>query len=306
MTPKKIAVSTDFSESSRKTFPAAASCARRFGAELHVIHLAHIPPALISPWPEVGPYLVPDDFFGDAAKKLDEFSRSEEAFRGLDVKTEIVRGETVDALREHLVREGFDLLIMAPQGLSGVKRFLLGSFTDRMLRITPCPVLVYHAPQAGEPPPFDPRRILVPYDFSPTSRAALDLARNWAAGEGRSARLIFVVEHQATVYEYAARWEGTFQEYLARVREEALRRLKKHIAESWKGIEAEAVVVDGDPVEKILAEAESWPADLLFMGTHSKTGIELLLGGTAQKVIRRAHCPVLVTRGPQGEAGAGG
>ena len=101
-------------------------------------------------------------------------------------------------------------------------------------------------------------------------------------------------------------WEGTFQEYLARVQDEALRRLKKQIAESWKGIEAEAAVVDGDPVEKILAEAEAWRSDLLVMGTHSKTGIERLLGGTAQKIIRRAHCPVLVTRGAEGGAGAGG
>ena len=117
MKPKKIAVTTDFSESSRKTFPAAANCARTFGAELHVLHLAHIPPALISPWPEVGPYLVPDDFFGDAAKKLEEFVRSEEVFRSLDVRAAIVRGETVDALQEHLVLEEFDLLVMAPQGL---------------------------------------------------------------------------------------------------------------------------------------------------------------------------------------------
>jgi len=294
---KKIAVTTDFSESSRKTFSAAASCVRRFGAELHVLHLAQVPPSLISPWPEVGPYLVPDDFFGDAAKKLEEFVRTDEAFRGLGVKTAIVRGETVDALREHLVREGFDLLVMAAQGLSAMKRLILGSFTDRMLRVAPCPVLVFHPPATGEPPPFDPRRILVPHDFSPPSRAALDLAREWAAGDGRSARLLFVVEHQASVYEYAARWEGTFQEHLARVHEEALRRLRKQIAEGWKGIQAEPAVVDGDPVEKILAEAASLPADLIVMGTHSKTGIEGLLGGTAQKVIRRAPCPVLATHG---------
>jgi nucleotide-binding universal stress UspA family protein len=106
-----------------------------------------------------------------------------------------------------------------------------------------------------------------------------------------------VVEHQASVYEYAARWEGTFQEHLERVRKEALRRMQKHIAESWKGMNAEAAVIEGDPVEKILAEVDAWRADLIVMGTHSKTGIERLLGGTAQKVIRRAPCPVLVTRG---------
>lgn len=301
MNPRKIAVTTDFSESSRKTFPAAAALARRFGAEIHVLHLAHVPPSLISPWPEVGPFLVPDDFFGDAAKKLDEFTRSEEAFRGIaELKPRIVRGETVDALRDFLVAEKIDLLVMAPQGLSAVKRFLLGSFTERMLRVAPCPVLVYHAPAKGDPAPFDPHRILASHDFSPICGAATALAREWTAAWGASARLLFVVEHQASIYEYAARWEGTFQEHLDKVRGEALRRLKKLIDQDWKGLTVEPVVVEGDPVERILAETTSWPADLLVMGTHSKSGLERFLGGVAQKVLRRAPCPVLVTRGTGG------
>lgn len=56
----------------------------------------------------------------------------------------------------------------------------------------------------------------------------------------------------------------------------------------------------GKPVNKIVEEARSWPADLIIVGSHGRGGVEhLLLGSVAESVVRHASCPVLVVRAPK-------
>ena len=66
MSLSRLAVCTDFSDESRQAFSAAAWLARKFAAELHVVHLAQIPPAMMTPWPEVGPYVLREQLFESA------------------------------------------------------------------------------------------------------------------------------------------------------------------------------------------------------------------------------------------------
>lgn len=59
-------------------------------------------------------------------------------------------------------------------------------------------------------------------------------------------------------------------------------------------------VLGGDPSEKLVALAETIPADLIVMATHGTSSIaHLLLGDIAEKVSRHAHCPVLLVRVPR-------
>ena len=59
------------------------------------------------------------------------------------------------------------------------------------------------------------------------------------------------------------------------------------------------------PWREIAEAAEALPADLIVMGTHGRTGLDhLLLGSVAEKVLRRAPCPVLVVGGPDGHDAA--
>lgn len=56
----------------------------------------------------------------------------------------------------------------------------------------------------------------------------------------------------------------------------------------------------GKPTAKILDAAKSWPADLVVIGSHGRSGVErLLLGSVAESVARHASCPVLVVRAPE-------
>ena len=63
------------------------------------------------------------------------------------------------------------------------------------------------------------------------------------------------------------------------------------------GLKAVAARRDGDPAEQIVKAAAAWPADLVLVGTHGRTGLErLLMGSVARNVTLHAHCSVLVAR----------
>jgi len=292
---KKIAVTTDFSAESRTAFAAAAALARRLSAELQVMHLAQVPPVVMAPWPEVGPYFLPEEVFTDVEKELRELVASDPAFQGANAQPVLVRGDSVKDLADHLAKESVELLLAAGHGFTGVKKLLLGSFAEKVLRWAPCPVVILRGDPVKE---IAPKRILVPHDFSPPSRAALNAARQWAKEFGAKVRLFFVVEESVGLYEYAAAMQGSFREYLEKVRLQSLERFRRILREEWAGVESEAAAVIGSPLQEIRREATEMKAELVVIGTHSRSGLErLFLGSVAQKVIEHAACPVLAVRG---------
>jgi universal stress protein A len=70
---------------------------------------------------------------------------------------------------------------------------------------------------------------------------------------------------------------------------------RKRVADA--GVPVETLVLVGSPFSKIIDTAASQAADLIVMGTHGRTGIRhWMLGSVAERVVRLAPCPVLVTR----------
>jgi nucleotide-binding universal stress UspA family protein len=65
------------------------------------------------------------------------------------------------------------------------------------------------------------------------------------------------------------------------------------------GLESEVMTLHGIPFQAILDVARDERVDMIIMGTHGRTGFKhVLLGSVAEKVVRLAPCPVLITRGP--------
>jgi nucleotide-binding universal stress UspA family protein len=139
------------------------------------------------------------------------------------------------------------------------------------------------------------RAILVAADFSGCSEDAFRVAR--ALARDYQARLI--VLHVATPPPLVA--PGELQKALQRpdgYRAELEGRLRLvYAADSLAGVEYR--VQDGDPAVEILGVAGETRCDLIVMGTHGRTGLErMLLGSVAEKVVRKAACPVLTVKVP--------
>ena len=143
------------------------------------------------------------------------------------------------------------------------------------------------------------QRILVPIDGSDTSARALQEAIILAAGKAEL-RLVYVLEET-----YPLDTEG-----YAFIDIEALREAVRHTGERVLAQAAKAVQQSGAPVETALLEADGqrvasvidgearhWPADLIVIGTHGRSGLSrLLLGSVAEGVMRGASVPVLLIR----------
>lgn len=70
--------------------------------------------------------------------------------------------------------------------------------------------------------------------------------------------------------------------------------LARHLPE---GVAAETLIREGAPAETIIATAQEWQANLIIIGTHGRGGLErLVVGSTAESVLRAATCPVLTIR----------
>jgi len=138
------------------------------------------------------------------------------------------------------------------------------------------------------------RRILCPVDFSDFSRPALDLAFALAARSGAEILALHVTA--PSLPPAAAFPEVPAILTLDPMEMERLRaELASFVAPSrTPDVPLRTVVAQGAPVTTILLEAQALGADLIVMGTHGMGGFERwVLGSVAEKVLRKAPCPVL-------------
>lgn len=139
------------------------------------------------------------------------------------------------------------------------------------------------------------RRILVPIDFSKSSLRALDVAVPLARDQVAELFLLSVIEPNA----YAAGVEGVIISVPdATLVEEAksnLSRIAKRFIPS--DVKVKVVVDRGRAFDVIARVAKHEYIDLIVLTTHGHTGIDrVLMGSTAELVVRHAHCPVYVVR----------
>jgi nucleotide-binding universal stress UspA family protein len=149
-------------------------------------------------------------------------------------------------------------------------------------------------------------RILCPTDFSAFSERALARAMNLARWFRAEVTALHSIPFAAPPLSRPTDSPGPPSVFLAERRpdvEECMRALKSTFA--TEGVPLQTVIVEGDPTLAISACSNELPADLIVMGTHGKGGFNrLLMGSTAERVVRRVECPVL-TIGPHDLAPSG-
>jgi nucleotide-binding universal stress UspA family protein len=145
------------------------------------------------------------------------------------------------------------------------------------------------------------KTILVPFDFSECSDAALRYGLELARKFGASLHLLHVIQDPATQPWAAEGFAVPLLDVVDQWQKEAEQRLAKAIpAEDRAG--ATVVCTIASPYPEILRYAGEHSIDLIVMGTHGRGGVtHMLLGSITEKVVRRAPCPVLTVRHPQHE-----
>jgi universal stress protein A len=140
------------------------------------------------------------------------------------------------------------------------------------------------------------KKILVPTDFSECSDAAVQYGRAMAETFGATLHLLHVVQDPYTQPWAAEAFPAPLGDMLAQWQAQARARLQELLPEAARKDVMVAVQV-GSPFQEIVRYAVEQAIDLIVIGTHGRGPIgHMLLGSVAEKVVRKAPCPVLTVR----------
>lgn len=294
---RKILHPTDFTEVAMRAFEQAVVLARRYNAELRVVHAI----TLNQYNPAVARRGMPmlDEIYDSIEKELsDELVDMGEKSKTNEVPFEWVFHRGINA-SEAIMGEAedwsADLIIMGTHGNAKLRHFFLGSVAEQVVRYSPCPVMVLGR-EEDIPGKFE--NILLPVDFSATSDAAAEVAMDLARVHGATVHTLHVFESPAPPpYFYTEEDIFSWDPRLKERAEKALREFAHKHNEA--GLTTVTHVEEGRPSRKIVSLAQKIPIDLIVMGTKGVSGIDhLLLGSVTEKVLRKAQAPVLTVRVP--------
>jgi nucleotide-binding universal stress UspA family protein len=281
----------DFSKESQRALGYAIALGRRCRCSVTGLHVYPVPV-----FPEVSGYPTfmpsPPDVESLQAG-LRAFLPAPEA-AGMPIEILVEGGDPARTIIERAQALSADLVVMGTHGLSGFERFALGSVTEKVLRKAAPPVLT--VPPAASPAADVPfTRLLCAVDFSPSSLGGLRYAVSLARNAG--ARLVIVHVLETRPDERAVLGQPLSVAEYWRERESDARRQLAALVPADLPTGAETLLRHGKPYAEILAVAVESQSDLIVLGIHGRTALDVaILGSTTNQIVRRASCPVLTVR----------
>jgi nucleotide-binding universal stress UspA family protein len=221
---------------------------------------------------------------------------SDEITDDMDVSFEVRVGHPADLILAAAARERTDLIVMGTHGLGGVRKWLLGSTTERVLRRTHTAVLAV-PPTVGGPVSLSsagsgtPGPVLAATDFSGTSTRALRWAADLAHEVSRPLLLVHVVEPIAV----PPRWQPYIVDADHGRVADARAQLDKLTTQFAGSVQCESLVESGRPADAIALLAEQRRAAVIVMGlAASDEPFGSRPGSIAYRILCLAKAPVLV------------
>jgi universal stress protein A len=143
------------------------------------------------------------------------------------------------------------------------------------------------------------QHILCPIDFSPPSRNALRYANEFAKAMNAKITAMHVIQPQPIAADINVPYIPPETEMEQAAKDNMAHLIREIVSE---GVLVEQVLAFGLPSECIIEQAKKGNVDVIILGTHGRSGISrLLMGSTAESVIRHATCPVLVVKASEKE-----
>lgn len=296
----RILCPIDFSAYSDHALRYAMKMAAWYGAELQVLHV-------------MPPMLPAASALSGAARQLvaKNLNAAVERWRepAVDVATELIESaEASTTILERADALDVDLIVTGSHGRTGVKRVFLGSVVEPLLHRCRQPVLVIPARlnQRRLEHPVGFERIICAIDFSAPSLTALAYALSIAEEADAKLTLLNVIELPPELINPPQPPDFNIERARAETEAERLTRLRALVPEQAREYcTVETAVLEGGASRQILRLAEQQPADLIVLGVHGRSALDLaVFGSNSKDIISRAHCPVLIV--PAGPRRAGG
>ncbi|WP_278000023.1 universal stress protein [Halocatena marina] len=222
-----------------------------------------------------------EDIVDEASKILDSL--------GVPYETDVVQGNPAPTIVEYAERYDQDLVVMPTHGRDGISRYLIGSVSEKVVRLSSVPVLTVRM-QPDETLMFPYENILIPVDGSTAATHAASHLVELAASLDATVHVLSVVDNstlgpdvRSTISEKEGEQAATdaVETVVSEAETRGVTNTVRHIEH-------------GTPVEEILDSIESNDIHAIGMGTTGKRGTDrILLGSVAEKTVRSAPVPVM-------------
>jgi nucleotide-binding universal stress UspA family protein len=270
---ERFVVASDGSEFSAAAVREAISMARKCGAELHVMSLV----ATGVEHEGLGETILKQEL--EAAQEHLDQVKAQAAEAGITCETHLIHGQNVQQEIVDLAeRTKADFIIMGRRGRRGLARMMLGHATAHVIGLARTNILV--VPRAAH---IEGRHIVVGTDGSRFADAAAVTATNLAQ----------FCNAKVTVVSVTTPSHGPERRAEAQTAVDlAVTHMKS------KGVDAEGLVLEGQPAMTIVEVARERNADLIVTGSHGRGALErVLLGSTSERILSETPCAVLVVKG---------
>jgi nucleotide-binding universal stress UspA family protein len=321
MNTRRILVPDDFTAASSEALRYALALGKTGCHELHLLHV--VPDARREPWvggdeqrsvdeqnvDELDLAALTEEWVRDAGIRLQR--RVRELHAPFDVRTAVRLGTAPEQIVTYAAEQHADMIVLGAHRDLRSAEWLRGSIAERVVRKALCPVLtvpgggrdvaaIDEAPEAdaeaqGGANTPSLRSILIPVDFSASAELALRRGLTLAREHGATAHVLYVYDPPWT---RNAAYTAPPAHVTEELRHRAERKLGRDIARHHGlPLHVRPAVRVGDPYVEIVHYAGEIRANLIVVGTHSRhTMGRQLLGSVAQKVLRRAPCPILTVQ----------
>ncbi|MDS0474050.1 universal stress protein [Natrinema sp. 1APR25-10V2] len=208
---------------------------------------------------------------------------------GVDYETDVVQGNPAPTITEYAERYGHDVIVMPTHGREGVSRYLIGSITEKVVRLSSVPVLTARM-QPDEQFAFPYEDILIPTDGSRGATRAAEHGLALSSALDATVHLLSVVDDASFGLDVRSTASSETGEAAA---QEAIDDLVS-VAEEYDLRDIVHSIEHGSPVEGILAYIDENEIEAVVIGTIGRRGTDrVLLGSVAEKTVRSAPVPVI-------------
>lgn len=277
----------DGSDGAAETLHHAAEIAHWADATIHVLFVADTTRDSVT----VVETQVVDALVQEGKDIVEEAEKTLRTLGG-DYDSDVVQGNPAPTIVEYAERYDHDLIVMPTHGRKGVSRYLVGSVTEKVVRLASVPVLTVRM-QPDEQLAFPYENILIPTDGSAGATHAAEHGLSLATSCDATVHALSVVDDTSLGQNVRSTISGRERKQTAT---DAVDDLVSE-AEIHGVTDIVSHIEHGTPIEVILDTIESSDIDAVVMGTMGRRGTDrILLGSVAEKTVRSAPVPVITVQ----------
>ncbi|MGZ8464166.1 MAG: universal stress protein [Candidatus Binatia bacterium] len=283
---KKILVPLDGSKLAEQVLPYARSLAGAYGAAVTLLRVSD-PDARLP--------------FSASQSASDYLNYTAASLQPLSVESLEKIGKPAEVIVDSAAAGSDCLIAMATHGVTGPRRWFLGSVASKVVQSAANPILLIRPMEEGLPPAtITLKRVVVPLDGSGLAEKVLPHVASLARKLKLEVQLVRAYALPPDAYLVA---DGVIDQGPAQFRRSMHEECEKYLDGKVAGLRADGVdpvtatVIEGDAANEIVELAAGSPQSLIAMSTHGRSGVgRWVLGSVAERVVQYSRAPVLLIR----------